>query len=139
MLREVARVLEPGGRLFVTEPDLRSLSLSASDPAVMRSAVDAWSRELPNPDAGRRLQGWLEAAGLHCDEAHTREVVHESLAVFEKLTDFMRISRARDPVDGATESFLRGLETDAERGRFCARYELISVAARKQPVVPRRS
>lgn len=67
-LREMARVCRPGGTLAVRDVDYETMTWFPES-----SGLDAWlsvyrqvARDLgAQPDAGRRLRSWAQAAGLH--------------------------------------------------------------------------
>jgi SAM-dependent methyltransferase len=71
-LCEAARVLRPGGRVAVCEPDWCELELTGADPEVTRRVLDLRLRTIPTPDAGAQLQ-WL-LAGTAFGEVRTLEL-----------------------------------------------------------------
>lgn len=62
-LREVARVLTPGGRLLVADTDWTSASWWVGDGDIEREIKDAWCATKEHADAGRRIPTWLVEAG----------------------------------------------------------------------------
>ena len=64
-MREMARVLKPGGRLVVSEPDWDAFVLASDDISIARAVRDAMGAALRQPDVGRRLRSLAAAAGLH--------------------------------------------------------------------------
>ena len=64
-LREIARVLRPGGALLVCDTDWATASWGIGDAALAERIKQAWCATKPHYDAGRRIPEWLIAAGYH--------------------------------------------------------------------------
>lgn len=62
-LREIARVLRPGGALLVCDTDWATASWGIGDAALAGRIKQAWCDTKPHFDAGRRIPEWLIAAG----------------------------------------------------------------------------
>ena len=71
-LREAARVVRPGGAVLAADTDWDTQGFNVADRALGRRVVQAWADGRPDGWAGRRLRGWLTAAGL---EPEARRVV----------------------------------------------------------------
>lgn len=63
-LREAARVVRPGGLVLAADTDWDTQGFNVADRELGRRVVQAWADGRPDGWAGRRLRGWLAAAGL---------------------------------------------------------------------------
>lgn len=61
---EMARVVRPGGRVVIAEPDWETLVADPGDAATMRAVARAAAGRVRSGAVGRRLRGLLGAAGL---------------------------------------------------------------------------
>jgi SAM-dependent methyltransferase len=64
VLREAARVVRPGGVVLAADTDWDTQGFNVADRELGRRIVQAWADGKPDGWAGRRLRGWLTAAGL---------------------------------------------------------------------------
>lgn len=69
-LREVARVTAQGGRVVVTEPDLRTLTVSGGDPALTAAILGARHDSAPRNPIGSLLPQLFADAGLPTADRH---------------------------------------------------------------------
>ena len=67
-LREAARVVRSGGVVLAADTDWDTQGFNTPDRALGRRVVQAWADGKPDGWAGRRLRGWLNAAGLEPEE-----------------------------------------------------------------------
>jgi ubiquinone/menaquinone biosynthesis C-methylase UbiE len=66
-VRDIARVLRPGGRAVLLDTDWGTSIVSPGDPDVVRRYHEALCAGFANPFSGRRLRWLLAAAGLEVD------------------------------------------------------------------------
>jgi len=67
-LREAARVVRPGGVVLAADTDWDTQGFNVADRELGRRVVQAWADGKADGWAGRRLRGWLTAAGLLPEE-----------------------------------------------------------------------
>lgn len=63
-LADMARVLRPGGRVVLAEPDYGTLAIQGADPALTRRIVAARCAHFRRGTIGRQLSGLLKGLGL---------------------------------------------------------------------------
>src|SRR4051812_2349030 len=63
-LRELRRVVAPGGRVVVWDVDWGTVSWHSDDPARMKRVLGAWDRHLTHPSLPRTLAANMREAGL---------------------------------------------------------------------------
>jgi ubiquinone/menaquinone biosynthesis C-methylase UbiE len=86
-LTEMHRVAEPGGLLWVRDPDMTTLLLDADglDPATTRTISDFFSDGFPNGWSGRRLDRLLRQQGIGDATVVPRTLISRSLKEADTL------------------------------------------------------
>ncbi len=64
-LSELLRIIRPGGRVVIFEPELDSWVLDGPDRSVVRKVVHFWADQLRNPWIGRQLPSLFHSLGAH--------------------------------------------------------------------------
>jgi ubiquinone/menaquinone biosynthesis C-methylase UbiE len=126
VIREMARVLRPGGVLVAYDNDWETLTVDSADRAMTRTVLNAWCDRFPSGWIGRRLVPLFLEAGLRDVDATPRTLVLRDLAVADRLYCFF------ETVDRLTEAgvvsredagrWSDGLRADDREGRFFCSY-----------------
>jgi SAM-dependent methyltransferase len=91
---EIARVLLPGGRVTIFEPDIYAMVISSNDPDLATAVHRQLVEKLRNPDIGRRLRYLLLDNGL--DQLELSQV---TLGDINLLDHFNNIAKAGTVTD----------------------------------------
>lgn len=129
---EMARVVRPGGRIVVTEPDLGATMLDAADVVTTREVLTGAAEMFVNGWMGRRLRGLFMEAGLvnvelRCFSAPTTGYAewNSKFGIDEVLRS--AVASGRIPPDHAV-AWVEDLRTRDANGRFLACTTLCMVA-----------
>ncbi|MFJ9774694.1 methyltransferase domain-containing protein [Kitasatospora sp. NPDC101157] len=106
---EMARVLRPGGRVALLDTDWATCVLHPAAPEVRPALATAAQATAATPDAGRRLTGWLTAAGLTVDHVGADVLLHDPRTVSWPIVRGL-----------ATAARARGLITEEQGDRLHA-------------------
>ena len=138
-IAEMTRVLAPGGRVGISEPDFDAVMIDSDDLEIARAVRRHLAGALRNPDIGRRLRRLLLDAGL--------EILHlaGTIRSMPDLETVVHQFHLRDHLDSAVragdvgrdrgEAWWRGLEAADAAGRFFIGGVLYRAVATK-PVAP---
>lgn len=134
-VREMARVLRPGGRVAIMEPDFDSAMIDSDDLGTTRAVVAALARSLRNPDMGRRLRRLLLDAGLADVEAVPSVAVLPRLGVADQqfgLLQQLENAVMAGAISRAAGDAWRAWQESADgAGRFWLALVAVTAAARK--------
>jgi SAM-dependent methyltransferase len=137
-VREMARVLAPGGRIVLLEPDWDGWTLDADDLATTRAVRDRIASRLRQPDIGRRLRRLALEAGLDVIdfegafiEFSGLELIAKAFGVPQHLADLIEAGTVDPAVGQAWWDSL--VEADSAGTLFMANAGF-RVCARKGPV-----
>jgi ubiquinone/menaquinone biosynthesis C-methylase UbiE len=123
-VREMRRVLEPNGLLWVRDPDMATLLIDADglDPSVTRSIATWFSDGFPNGYSGRRLYRLFREAGIRDVSVVPRTLVVTSLKEADTLFAIRRTALAAAEAGAmdhaAVERWLERLVTADRKGSF---------------------
>jgi ubiquinone/menaquinone biosynthesis C-methylase UbiE len=91
---EMARVLAPGGRLAIVEPDHDAFMIDSDDLGVARGVRHQLVTALRSPDVGRRLRRLVLDAGLKVEDVsgivHSIDFVLDQFRIFEHLDNAVK-------------------------------------------------
>ncbi|WP_165226620.1 methyltransferase domain-containing protein [Aquisphaera insulae] len=125
-IREMARVLRPGGVLVAYDNDWETLTVDSADRPLTRTVLNAWCDRFPSGWIGRQLVSYCLQAGLGDVEAFPRTLVLRDLAVADRLYCFFAtVERLAESGRIRREDAMRwsdGLRAAGAEGRFFCSY-----------------
>ncbi len=123
-VREMARVVRPGGVVLAAEPDWGTLVVDGDDPEIESALAAVAMTRVRSPAVGRSLRRLMSAAGLAEVEVIARTLVLVDLRRAEMLLGIDGLVE-RAVADGVVpparaEGWRTGLEASAAAGRLTA-------------------
>ncbi len=125
-VREMARVLRPGGVLVAYDNDWETLTVDSADRATTRTVLNAWCDRFPSGWIGRRLVPLFLEAGLRDVDASPKTLVLRDLAMADRLYCFFatveRLAEAGVVGREDADRWSDGLRSADRDGRFFCSY-----------------
>jgi ubiquinone/menaquinone biosynthesis C-methylase UbiE len=135
-LREMKRVVRPGGWVVVSEPDMFSCWVASSAPLLTDTLMDRIAESCRHPYLPRDLLGQFRAAGLEDVSYQIYPVTAFTPLLVERILDFegtMRSLVEEGAVDiAAAQEWGEDIMRRAQEGRFAAAVPIM-IAAGKKP------
>jgi ubiquinone/menaquinone biosynthesis C-methylase UbiE len=131
-LQEAIRVIRPGGRLVVIEPDFGTMALAHPDHGMTRTVLNAFCDSFANGTVGRWLTVWLKACGMQeiqCEPHAVRIGAHFLRNGFQIGRAVQRVADLKLGAPGRCDDFLRVLDDMAARGEFFCVTTVLMVSA----------
>jgi arsenite methyltransferase len=122
-MREMARVLKPGGRALVVATDWDALVWHSENPPRMKQVLHAWERHCTDPHLPRTMISRLKAAGLSVGGVRGYPIINTRLGedvysdgILRLIVDFVH---KQDLVDQETlESWSAEQRVMSDEGRY---------------------
>src|SRR4051794_10352501 len=87
-IREMVRVLRPGGVLVAFDNDWETLTIDSTDRSLTRTVLNTWCDRFPSGWIGRRLVPLFLDAGLDQVATHPKTLVSSDLRVADRVFSF---------------------------------------------------
>lgn len=126
VIREMARVLKPGGVMVAFDNDWETLTVDSPDRDLTRTALNAWCDRFPSGWIGRHLVPLFLDAGLRDVVATPKTLVLRDLGVADQLYLFFatieRLVAAGTVGRRDADAWLQALREASASGRFFCSY-----------------
>lgn len=132
-LREARRVLAPGGRLVVLEPETDMAAVDTDNPLMVRKMMHAAAEAMANPWVGRALRAHLLAAGFADVRVEVTTLVHNEFTEARTVLSMAAASavKAAAVTQEEADDWLAEQRRRAEQGRFLFALPHFIVSARR--------
>ena len=125
-IREMVRLLRPGGVLVAFDNDWETLTVDSVDRALTRMILNTWCDRFPSGWIGRKLVPLFLGAGLEDIVTHPKTLVSSDLDVADRVFSFFATAEglvkagtiSRDDAD----RWIHELRTADQDGRFFTSY-----------------
>ncbi|MET9315969.1 methyltransferase domain-containing protein [Kribbella sp. NPDC003505] len=133
VVKEMTRVLRPGGRIALIDTDWATAIVHPADPGVLQRMVDHFIHESANPYSGRRLRGLLAGAGLMITGETAATMIEPQEGARQGLVGMLHLTSLQAGVitEAEAEEFARTLAEAADRGAFHMSLTMYAVSAVK--------
>ncbi|WUJ71030.1 methyltransferase domain-containing protein [Kribbella soli] len=137
VVKEMARVLRPGGRIVLIDTDWGTAIIHPADPDVLQRMVGYFLRESANPYSGRQLRGLLADAGLEITGETAATWLEPQEGARQGFVGMMHLTSLQAGVITAeeAEAFAQTLGEAADRGAFHMSLTMYAVSAIKPRAV----
>ncbi|WP_432877783.1 methyltransferase domain-containing protein [Kribbella sp. CA-245084] len=137
VVKEMARVLRPGGRIVLIDTDWGTAIIHPADPDVLQRMVGYFLRESANPYSGRQLRGLLADAGLEITGETAATWLEPQEGARQGFVGMMHLTSLQAGVitPEEAEAFAQTLGEAADRGAFHMSLTMYAVSAIKPRAV----
>jgi ubiquinone/menaquinone biosynthesis C-methylase UbiE len=133
VVKEMARVLRPGGRIALIDTDWDTAIIDPADPEVLGRMVGHFLAESANPYSGRRLRGLLAGAGLDITGETAATMIEPQEGARQGFVTMMVQTsvEAGAITQAEADTFAATLAEAADRGAFHLSLTMYAVSAVK--------
>jgi SAM-dependent methyltransferase len=133
VVKEMARVLRPGGRIALIDTDWGTAIIHPADPGVLQRMLDYFLGESANPYSGRQLRGLLAGAGLEITGETAATWIEPQEGARQGFVSMMHLTAAQAGAitPAQADAFAQRLAEAADRGAFHLSLTMYAVSARK--------